>query len=176
LDEQGELANMDERRPLTPLDKKLIHELQQDLPVVRRPFAVIAERIGISEAELLEKVREFIADGTIRRFGATLRHQRSGFEANAMVVWEVELEEAEAVGSIFASFREVTHCYQRPSLPGWPYRLFTMVHAHSRQECRRIAQEMAEAAGVKKYDLLYTEEELKKTTMAYFSESEEQAE
>ena len=163
---------MDNPRPLTSLDKRIIHELQQDLPVVRRPFAVVAERVGISEVELLEKVREFIADGTIRRFGATLRHQRTGFDANAMVVWEVEPEEAEAAGGIFASFREVTHCYQRPSLPDWPFRLFTMVHASSRQECRRIAQEMAAAAGVKKYDLLYTAEELKKTTMAYFGESQ----
>jgi DNA-binding Lrp family transcriptional regulator len=165
-----EYPDMDSSRPLTSLEKRIIHELQQDLPVVRRPFAVVAERLGISEAELLEKVREFIADGTIRRFGATLRHQRSGFDANAMVVWEVEPEKAEAVGSTFASFREVTHCYQRPSLPGWPYRLFTMIHAPSRQECRQIAQEMAEAARVEKYDLLYTEEELKKTTMAYFAD------
>jgi DNA-binding Lrp family transcriptional regulator len=164
---------MDSSRPLSPLEKRIIHELQQDLPVGRRPFAVVAERLSISEAELLEKVREFIADGTIRRFGATLRHHRSGFDANAMVVWEVEPEQAKEVGAIFASFREVSHCYQRPSMPGWPYRLFTMIHAPSRQKCTQIAEKMAEAAGVKKYDLLYTEEELKKTTMAYFGESED---
>ena len=162
---------MESSRPFTSLEKKIIHELQKDLPVVRRPFAVVAERLGISEAEILEKVREFVADATIRRFGATLRHQRSGFDANAMVVWEVEPEKAEAAGVVLASFREVTHCYQRPSLPGWPYRLFTMIHAASQQECRQIAREMAEAAGVEKYDLLYTEEELKKTTMAYFPDS-----
>lgn len=164
---------MDTSRPFTKLEKKIIHQLQQDLPVVKRPFAVVAERLGISEAELLEKVRELIADGTIRRFGATLRHQRSGFDANAMVVWDVEPEEAQEVGAIFASFREVTHCYQRPTMPGWPYRLFTMIHAPSREKCRQIAEKMAEAAGVRKYDLLYTEEELKKTTMAYFSDSED---
>ena len=164
---------MNNRRLLTSLEKRIIHELQQDLPVVKRPFGVVAERLGISEPELVDKVREFIADGTIRRFGATLRHQRSGFDANAMVVWDVEPEAAEEVGSILASFREVTHCYQRPSLPGWPYRLFTMIHASSRQECRQIAQMMAEAAGVNKYDLLYTEEELKKTTMAYFGDLED---
>ena len=123
--------DMDSSRAFSPLEKRIIHELQQDMPIVRRPFALIAERLGISEAELLEKVRVFIADGTIRRFGATLRHQRSGFDANAMVVWDVELEEAEEVGAIFASFREVTHCYQRPPMPGWQYRLFTMIHDSS---------------------------------------------
>ena len=164
---------MSGNRELTPLEKRIIHEFQQDLPVVSQPFAAVAETLGISEAELLEKVRELVADGTIRRFGATLRHQRSGFDANAMVVWEVGPERAEEVGAVFASFREVSHCYQRPALPNWPYRLFTMIHGSSREVCQEIVQRMAEAAGIANYDLLFTEEELKKTTMAYFSDAED---
>jgi len=160
---------MSNNRELSEIDKRIIHELQQDLPVVSQPFAVVADKLGISEKELLEKVREFVADGTIRRFGATLKHQRSGFEANAMVVWEIASERAEEVGEVFASFREVTHCYQRPPMPGWPYRLFTMVHGSSPEKCREIAEKMAKAAKVDTYDLLFTEEELKKTTMAYFA-------
>lgn len=161
---------MPDSRQFTSLEKKIIHELQQDLPVVDRPFAVVAEKLGVSETELLEKIRELIADGTIRRFGATLRHQRSGYDANVMVVWEVESERLEEVGVIFASFREVSHCYQRPALEDWPYRLFTMIHGRSPQECRQIAKRMAETAGVESYSLLFTMEELKKTTMVYFSE------
>ena len=167
-------TGMSENRSLTRLEKKIIHLLQQDLPVVDQPFAVVAERLGISESEVIEKIRELVADGTIRRFGATLRHQRSGFEANAMVVWEVELERVEEVGRVFASFREVSHCYQRPALSDWPYRLFTMIHSTSEGECRQIAKRMAEAAGVGSYDLLFTVEELKKTTMEYFAESKDE--
>jgi DNA-binding Lrp family transcriptional regulator len=89
-----------------------------------------------------------------------------------MVVWEIEPERAEEVGNIFASFREVSHCYQRPAMPDWPYRLFTMIHGSSPEVCRQIAQRLADAAGVDKYDLLFTQEELKKTTMAYFGASE----
>ena len=165
---------MSDNQQFTPLEKKIIHELQQDLPVVKRPFAAVAERVGISEAELLDKVREFVADDIIRRFGATLRHQRTGFDANAMVVWEVDPEKAEEVGTIFASFREVSHCYQRPAMKDWPYRLFTMIHGSSPEVCRQIAKRMADAAGVEHYDLLFTEEELKKTTMAYFADSEKE--
>ena len=161
---------MNDRLELTEIDKRIIHELQQDLPVISRPFAEVAEKVGINETQLLEKVREFLANGTIRRFGATLRHQRSGFEANAMVVWEVAPERTEEVGAIFASFREVSHCYQRPALPSWPYRIFTMIHGSSREVCEEIAQRLADAAGVENYQLLFTEEELKKTTMAYFGE------
>ena len=165
---------MNAGRKLTSLEKRIIHELQQDLPVVQRPFAAVAKRVGISQSELIEKVRGLVADGTIRRFGATLRHQRSGFDANAMVVWEVEPDKAEEAGTIFASFREVSHCYQRPARENWPYRLFTMIHGSSPEVCEQIAERMAEAAGLNRYDLLFTEEELKKTTMAYFSEPEEE--
>jgi len=164
---------MSGKRELTPLEKRIIHELQKDLPVISRPFAAVAKTIGISESELLEKISDFVANGTIRRFGATLRHQRSGFDSNAMVVWEVAPERTEEVGAIFASFREVSHCYQRPALPNWPYRLFTMIHGSSREVCQEIAQRMADAAGVEDYELLFTEEELKKTTMAYFGDSED---
>ena len=164
---------MNETRKLTEIEKRIIHELQQDLPVTNRPFAEVAAKVGISESELLEKVHEFIANGTIRRFGATLRHQRSGFEANAMVVWEVAPERTEEVGAIFASFREVSHCYQRPALPNWPYRIFTMIHGSSREVCQEIAKRMADAAGIQNYELLFTGEELKKTTMAYFGDSED---
>jgi DNA-binding Lrp family transcriptional regulator len=148
----------------------MINSLQEDLPVVSRPFAVVAQRLDMDEEELLDKIRQLVAEGIIRRLGATLRHQRSGYEANAMVVWQVEPGEVERVGKIFASFREVTHCYQRPILPGWPYPLFTMIHGRSRSECRRIAGRMAQEAGVDQHRLLFTVEELKKTTMAYFDE------
>ena len=161
---------MSDSKKLSDIEKRIVHELQQDLPVVSQPFAVVADKLGIAEIELLAKVREFVADGTIRRFGATLKHQRSGFEANAMVVWKIEPERVEEVGAVFASFREVTHCYQRPAMPGWPYRLFTMVHGSSPEKCREIAQKMAETANIDTYDLLFTEEELKKTTMAYFAD------
>jgi DNA-binding Lrp family transcriptional regulator len=156
--------------PLTDLDRRIVQRLQEDLPVVSRPFLAVAERLGITENELLDKIREFMDDGIIRRFGATLRHQRSGFSANAMVVWRVKPEEAERVANILSSFREVTHCYQRPALPGWPYRLFTMIHGRFREECEALARRMANHAGVEDYRLLFTEDELKKTTMVYFDD------
>jgi DNA-binding Lrp family transcriptional regulator len=157
-------------RTLAELEKRIVQGLQEDLPIVSRPFRVVAERIGITEGELLAAIRGFMSDGTIRRFGATLRHQRSGFSANAMVVWRVGAEDLARVARILASFREVTHCYQRPALAGWPYRLFTMIHGRSRDECEDLARRMAEKAGVPDYRLLFTVDELKKTTMVYFDD------
>jgi len=167
----GDQSGSDHRgRPLVELEKRIVQGLQEDLPIISRPFRAVAARIGITEGELLAAIRRFMKNGTIRRFGATLRHQRSGFSANAMVVWRVGADDLARVAKVLASFREVTHCYQRPALAGWPYRLFTMVHGRSRDECEELARRMAEKAGVPDYRLLFTVDELKKTTMVYFDD------
>ena len=153
---------------LTDLEKQIISQIQGDLPICQRPYQPIADCLGISEQKLLEHLRELNARGVIRRFGATLRHQKSGFTANAMVAWRVEEERAEQVGEIFAAFKAVSHCYHRKPTQDWPYNLYTMVHASDEANCRETASRMAEQAAVTEYALLFSREELKKTSMRYF--------
>lgn len=158
---------------LTDIEKKVIASIQQDMPVVERPYLHIARRIGISEDTLLEALRSLCARGIIRRFGATLRHQRTGYQANAMAAWRVAEERIDAVGSLMASFRQVSHCYRRNPTPHWPYNLYTMIHAEDEAACRETAGEMSRAAGVNDYALLFSREELKKTSMVYFPTDDE---
>ncbi len=153
---------------LTELEKKIVVAIQGDLPITPAPYQEIAGELGISEELLLDTLKSLCDRGVIRRFGATLRHQKSGFTANAMVAWRVEEERADQVGEIFASFREVSHCYHRKPTRDWPYTLYTMVHAGDEVECREIAFRMAEQAAVTDYELLFSREELKKTSMQYF--------
>jgi DNA-binding Lrp family transcriptional regulator len=153
---------------LTDLEKKVISLLQTDIPVCKRPYLVMAEQIGISEEKFLEILSGLNDKNMIRRFGATLKHQKSGFKANAMVAWKVPEERVEEVGSIMASFRDVTHCYRRNPAPGWDKNLYTMVHGASEDECFAIAAKLSEATGEKNYHLLFSRRELKKTSMQYF--------
>jgi len=150
-------------------DKRVISLIQGDLPLNARPFAVMAEKLGISEEQFVERVKALKEKGVIRRFGATLRHQEAGFRSNAMVAWIVPEDRVQEVGRVLAGFRQVTHCYQRVATGDWPYSLYTMIHGASRKECRRIAEEMSDAAGVDGYVVLFSEREFKKTSMAYFS-------
>lgn len=150
------------------LDRKIISSVQADIPITERPYLEIANQLGISEETLIEKLDLFCRQGIIRRFGATLRHQKSGFSANAMVAWQVAEDRVVEVGGIFAGFREVSHCYRRNPTEKWPYNLYTMVHAHDQDACKKIARKMAEATGVEHYELLFSQKELKKTSMAYF--------
>lgn len=153
---------------LSEQDRQIICELQNGLPLVSRPFKQMAGRLNMTEEGLIERIRHFIANGQIRRFGAAVRHQDLGYLANAMVVWDTPDEKAAEIGSQMAAFEEVTHCYQRPRYPDWPYNLFTMVHGRSREECARIAEKIAQATGVKQYQLLFSTAELKKISMRYF--------
>jgi DNA-binding Lrp family transcriptional regulator len=159
-----------EPHPVDEEDKALIRHLQGDLPGTLTPFADIAQELAWEEEEVLIRARRLKEAGLIRRFGSVLRHQKAGFTANAMGVWKVPDERSEEVGKIMAGFREVSHCYQRPALSDWPYTLFTMIHAQSTEGCREVMQKISQATGVKVFDMLYTQKELKKSSMQYFIE------
>ncbi len=155
---------------LTELEKKVVQALQGDIPVVKRPFEALAEKIGITEDRFLEIMNDLKNRGIIRRFGATLKHQKSGFTANAMVAWQVAEEKVPETGRKMAMFDEVTHCYRRDPVPGWQYNLYTMVHASDEAACREIVQKISRKVNAAEYTILFSRKELKKTSMKYFSD------
>ena len=155
---------------LSHIEKRVIASIQGDIDISARPYLKIAEDLDISEEKLLEILQGLCDRGVIRRFGATLRHQKSGFSANAMVAWQVPEDRIEAVGTTMAGFAQVSHCYRRSPSGPWPFNLYTMVHATSEEECHAIAADMAAKAGVDNYSLLFSRRELKKTSMAYFAD------
>lgn len=157
---------------LTELEKKIIASLQEDIEITARPYLRIARKLGVSEDVLLETLQSLCARGIIRRYGATLRHQKTGFKANAMGAWQVDEDRIDEVGAKMASFREVSHCYRRNPADHWPYNLYTMIHANDEGACRQTARNMSEATSVLNYTLLFSRKELKKTSMVYFPSEE----
>ena len=153
---------------LTELEKRIIASIQDDIGITERPYLEIAEELGVSENTLLEKLKDLCDRGVIRRFGATIRHQKSGFEANAMVAWMVAEDRIDEVGQQMASFKAVSHCYRRNPTDDWPYNLYTMIHARDEESCREIARKLSTQASVDSYTLLFSRKELKKTSMKYF--------
>lgn len=149
-------------------DRKIIGLLQGDMPLDLRPFAIMADQAGMTEEQFLSRVKSMADGGIIRRFGATLRHQKAGFSANAMVAWIVRDNKVEEAGRIMAGFREVTHCYQRAPQGDWKYNLYTMIHGNNRDECREIAQRISKNTAINQYAILFSEKEFKKTSMEYY--------
>jgi DNA-binding Lrp family transcriptional regulator len=158
---------------LTDLEKKIVASIQEDMAITERPYLEISAKLGISERKLLETLQSLCDRGIIRRFGATLRHQKTGFTANAMAAWRVDEDRVEDVGRRLASFKQVSHCYRRNPAASWPYNLYTMIHANDEASCRQTARHMAQKAGVATYSLLFSRKELKKTSMVYFPSDED---
>ena len=157
------------KKEITLQDARIMAQFQGSLPMTMTPFADIAQTLGLAEEEVLSRVREYGEKKYYRRFGATLRHQKAGFKANGMGIWSVPDESMrQELGEKLAAFPEVSHAYERPSFPGWPYHLFTMIHGTTEDEVRQIAQRMSGETGVKEYDVLFSIREFKKTSMRYF--------
>lgn len=150
------------------LDKRIIRALQEDLPLSPTPYKELAQKMDIDEDYLLSKIQSYIDSGIIRRFGATLKHRKIGYDANAMVVWEADPNLTKKIGETMAQFKEVSHCYERPTHPKWPYNMFTMVHGKTVKECEIVAKQISEATNLSNYQILYSSKEFKKTSMRYF--------
>ncbi len=154
---------------LNKTEQKVIAAIQGDMPITAHPYRELAARVGMTEAAFIAVLEGLRDRDIIRRFGATLRHQKSGYAANAMGAWKVPEERIEAVGARMAACRQISHCYRRNPNADWPYNLYTMIHAESPEACREIARDMARATGVADYTLLFSLRELKKTSMTYFA-------
>jgi DNA-binding Lrp family transcriptional regulator len=176
LDVKGDRAKKEkvkraEKEPmeLEPVHYEMIKGLQKDIEPTEEPFTPLAQKLGVSVEELAKEAERMKKAGIMRRFAAILYHRKAGFTANAMVVWKVPEERAEAIGETVAAYSAVSHCYLRPVYPQWPYPLFSMVHGKSKEEVETIVEEIAEEIGVKEYDYLYSTREFKKVRIEYFS-------
>jgi len=154
---------------LSNLEVAIVRELQRDLPLTERPYTPMSKRLKIDVTQLLGAARDFVANGTMRRYGAVLNHRQAGFKANALGCWIVPPPRIEEVGKSMASFPEVTHCYERQTYTNWPYNLFTMIHGRTRDECEMVAGEMASQMKITDHILLYSTKEYKKERVQYFT-------
>ena len=149
-------------------DKRLIHELQSDLPLSPTPYAAVAEAVGITEQAVIEKIQQWKREGVIRRIGAVLRHQQVGRSHNVMSVWNVPKDRVDEIGALLASCSEITHCYERATSANWSYNLFAMIHCASEAECNSLISSIVEKTGIQDYRLLLSTKEYKKESLQFF--------
>lgn len=148
-------------------EKEIAKHIQGDIPLTKRPFGLIGEKTGIREEDVVDVIKGLIKGGIIRKFGAILRHHRAGFTHNIMAIWAVPEQRCEEVGRIFASFREISHCYERTPPFEERYNIYTMIHLRGNDQ-KRFIEKLITATGIKDFKVLLTEEEFKKSSMEYF--------
>jgi len=156
-----------ENYALSDREKDVARQIQGDIPIEKRPFRTIGNAVGLCEEEVIAAINRLKHMKIIRKFSAIVRHQRVGYERNAMVVWAVPEEACERTGRLFAGFRQISHCYLRtPPFEG-RYNLFTMIHV-LRGDPDKFVQHLADLSGIGDYRILLSEEEFKKSSMSYF--------
>ncbi len=153
---------------LDALDRKIIEVTQSGLPLVSRPYDVIARQAGIAASDVIERMKKMQASGIIRRIAAVPNHYALGYKANGMTVWDVPDDRVNELGQKVGRLDFVSHCYRRPRfLPDWPFNLFAMVHAHNREEALLLVDDIAELLGEhdRGHEVLFSQRILKKTGM-----------
>jgi siroheme decarboxylase len=160
-----------EPQPYDELDKAVVRATQGDLPIVSEPYAQAARELGMPVERLVEHLEGMVDRKLLRRVAAILFHRRAGFSANGMGVWKVPEERIAELGPRMAAFRGISHCYQRPTYPDWPYQIFTMAHGRSKEECDAILDAIAaELPDIQERATLYSSTEFKKVRLLYFTD------
>lgn len=152
--------------PIDDTDRRIIRATQAGLPLTPRPYHAVAEALGLTPEDVMDRMQRMQDRGVIRRIGAVPNHYALGLTANGMSVWDVDDDHVAALGRAIGALDFVSHCYHRPRhAPIWPYNLFAMVHGKSRDEVTekvaRIAAMLGDAS--RSHDVLYSTRILKKT-------------
>ncbi|NPA74071.1 MAG: Lrp/AsnC family transcriptional regulator [Epsilonproteobacteria bacterium] len=155
---------------INDLHKNIIKYAQNDIEITKEPFKDMIEKIGVSYEKFFDILDELKNAGVMRRYAAILNHRKAGFNANAMVVWDIDEEIAQEMGEKIASFSAVSHCYLRPKYPNWPYNLFSMVHGKTKDETDAIVKEMEKEVVFHSNRYLYSSREFKKVRVKYFTD------
>jgi DNA-binding Lrp family transcriptional regulator len=157
--------------PFSERERQVVRCLQASIAVHEDPFGDVARRVGYPPDELLALLARWQTAGVIRRIGLVVRHRELGFSANSMCVWKTPAERIEPAGRILARSPHVTHCYERPAFPAFPFNLYAMIHAKSRDEAVAIFEGLGAAAALAQGRMMWSVREFKKASPVFFTET-----
>ncbi len=156
------------KEQLSSKEIELIRICQGNIPLCENLFGELARQLQVKEEWIYNTLQNWKDKNILRRFKAILYHRNAGFNANGMSVWAVPESRTEEAGRKLASFSEVSHCYLRPQLPGWPYNIYGMLHGKNKYDVEQCASKISIELGISDYQILYSEKEFKKSSMKYF--------
>lgn len=156
---------------VVPEHRALAARLELGLPLVPQPFAELGVSLGMHEDQVIATLQRWCDQGTLRRLGVVLRHHEFGISANAMTVFDLPADAADAAGTRLAQQPGVTLCYRRAPAPGWPYTLYCMVHGRERAAVRALVDAATRKAGLVHCprEVLFSTRRYKQTGARYFA-------
>lgn len=125
-------------------DLALLTVLQDDLPLVSRPWSTIAERLGISETETLGRMQRLEGARIIRGISPVLESRNLGLHAATLVALSVPEERVDEIAAIISSFPEVSHNFQRDH----SYSIWFTIASRDSRGVRKILDEILDRTGI----------------------------
>ena len=126
------------------IDRKIPGIINNTLPIAERPFQIVAQSVGISEEETIDRIKKLKAERIIRRIGAVINPRGIGWQSTLCAV-DVPMERLEEFAALVGSYEEVTHNYVRDGQPNcW----FTLI-APTKERLSEILREIEQALDIK---------------------------
>lgn len=160
-------STLPRRVKLSSTDRSVLNQLQRDLPLSERPFDPMAAAVGLGIDHFLNECQSLQKRGLMRRFSASINHLGTGFVANALVCWIAPPDLVESAGRKIATFREVSHCFERQTNSLWKYNLYTVIHSRSRETCNDIVRQIVKETGLNEHISLFSCREFKRSRVRY---------
>jgi DNA-binding Lrp family transcriptional regulator len=132
------------------IDLILLDALQDDLPIVSRPWKAIADRLDISETEVLDRMKKMEGLGIIRGFSPVLESRPMGLHAATLVALHVPEARREEIAAVISGYDEVSHNFCRDHY----YSLWFTVAAQDSAGVRRVLDEILHRTGIPASDML----------------------
>ena len=157
---QLDTVNKNDCTRLTEIEKIALRSaIEKGLPASLLPYRLIAQQLALTEQQVLMQISHWQEEGLIRRFGLVIKHRKLGYDANAMVVWNIPNDDMDGIAQRLAKCAPVSLCYQRPRrLPDWPYNLFCMIHGTDKNLVLQQISQITEQLGLEliEKDILFS--------------------
>ena len=149
-------------------DRAILSLTQKAIPLVDEPFREISQQLGLEHREVLARLRRRVRDGMIKRIGSSVNQRKLGIIANAVIAWKVPEDLVEKTGKKLSSYDEVTHCYERSTVPGvWDYNMFTVLHGYDRPSVETCAERLSGMIGIDDYRVIFSTKQFKRTSIIH---------
>lgn len=135
------------------IDRLIINKMQMGFPVCDRPYAVMGNQLGITEADLMDRIQSLIDDGTLSRFGPLYNVEKMG-GVYSLVAMRVPDDDLERVVQIVNGHQEVAHHYERTH----EFNLWFVIAIEDKSEMSSLLARLEERTGYRIYNFPKLEE------------------
>jgi DNA-binding Lrp family transcriptional regulator len=132
------------------VDLAILDALQDDLPLVSQPWKAIANRLNISETDMIGRMNQLKGAGIIRGISPVLESRALGLHAATLVGVHIPEERMDEIAAIISSYAEVSHNFQRDHY----YSLWFTIAAQDEKGIQRVLDDILQRTGILASDLL----------------------